>query len=252
MKKLISTGLSVAMAMSVCSTKTYAWAPTDFDDPKCIDVRKLGVDTDYITKNKVCGCKTCSVDAVMYNRLDDYLTDLENRIESISKEENYIETITKLNNIDLILNDVINSIKNNRYKKSNFFLVSANYDPNQPTAIAQFAKKDGITYKNDYDDTYFTEISDKAKIILNKVQKHIKLREDSPIKFNYAEDKKDFVTTLVVGLGAVTVTALTVSFDKIKEFFNNKPMENVDKLIETIRKLPEEAQDIIKKKFLDT
>ena len=53
-----------------------------------------------ITKeNKVCGCKTCSIDAVMFNRLGDYLTDLENRFENLSKEENYLENKVKLKNI---------------------------------------------------------------------------------------------------------------------------------------------------------
>ena len=256
MKKIVSTGLSLAIAMSVCSTKTYAWSPTDFDDPKCIDVRKLGVDTDYITKKNVCKCKTCEVDAVMYNRLGDYLTDLENRFENIAKAENYIENEMKRKNVEDILEKIAEEINRKAYRNSNFLLVSTNYDPHSPSATAFFTEKDKVTYKNNYNETYFEKINDRVKNILNKVRKHNELLEDSPTKINYAEENKKFATILTAGFGVGTIIALTAVFgnsiaDEIKEFFNNKP-KNADELIEIIKKLPEEAQNIIKKKFLDT
>ena len=254
MKKLVSTGLSVAIAISVCNTKTYAWEPTDFTDPKCIDVRKLGVNTDYITKNKVCGCKTCSVDAVIYNRLGDYLTDLENRFDSISKEENYIENKVKRSNIKLIVEAISRAIDRKDYKNGNFLLASTNYDPNYPSATAFFTEKDDIIYRNNYDETYFAPLNDRLKTILSKIQNHNKLRKDSPTKINYAEQHKEDAKILATCLGVGTVVALTTVFgqsisNKISEFFNNKP-NNINELIEIIKKLPEKEQNIIKKKIL--
>ncbi len=255
MKKLISIALSIAMVMSVCSASIYAFAPTDFHNPKCIDVRKLGVDTDYITrKNKVCGCKTCSVDAVMYNKLDDYLTDLENLFESILKEKNYIENAVKRMNIEDILTSISNDIKVENYKNRNFLLVSTNYDPNSPSSTASFSKKDDITYINNYDEAYFKEINDRIKNILGKVEKRNKLLEDSPIIFNESSPAEKFVKMLVSYLvfgSAVILTAVYGQpiFNKISEFFKNKP-NDAKELIGTIKKLPEAGQDIIKKKIL--
>ena len=231
MKKLVSTGLSVAIAISVCNTKTYAWEPTDFTDPKCIDVRKLGVNTDYITKNKVCGCKTCSVDAVMYNRLGDYLTDLENRFDSISKEENYIENKVKRSNIKLIVEAISRAIDRKDYKNGNFLLASTNYDPNYPSTTAFFTEKDDIIYRNNYDETYFAPLNDRLKTILSKIQNHNKPLEDSPTKINYAEDKKDFVIAIVssavIGtfVSAVVVKGKSI-VNKISTFFSGLNRKN--------------------------
>ena len=174
MKKLVSIGLTIVMAVSSCSTNMYAFTPTDYDNPKCIDIRDLGVKTDYIAKeNKVCGCKTCSIDAVMFNRLGDYLTDLENRFENLSKEENYLENKVKLKNIKYILEDISKAIEYKRYKNRNFILASSNYDINEPMAVAQFAKKDDVVYEyaNIFNDEYFKKINEETiKPILNEIE----------------------------------------------------------------------------------
>lgn len=244
MKKLISTGLSLAMAMSACSTKTYAWTPTDFDDPKCIDVRKLGVDTDYITKNNVCGCKTCIVDAFTYSELEQYIIKIQKEAMSIGemnpknkqssinweagkytainlvlitdtigalfhskirgkganllgkviywgvmtveglvgilcqyKQNSYelilIKNKVRLNNIELILQDISKKIELKTYRNRNFLLVSYNNDPNSPTATAQFAKKDDIFYNESFytSDKYFNEINEeKIKPLLSRIE----------------------------------------------------------------------------------
>ena len=96
MKKLLSTGLSVAIAMSVCSTKTYAWSPTDFNDPKCIDLRNLRTQGKSslrkITKSKnVCGCKTCTLGAITYYEINNYLRDFIKELNGMD------EMITKDN-----------------------------------------------------------------------------------------------------------------------------------------------------------
>lgn len=50
MKKLLSIALCIVITMSVCNVSILAFVPTDYDDPNCIDIRDLGVKTDYITK----------------------------------------------------------------------------------------------------------------------------------------------------------------------------------------------------------
>ena len=244
-KKLISITLSITIEVSSCSTNMYAFTPTDYDNPKCIDIRDLGVKTDYITKeNKVCGCQTCSFDAVMFNRLGDYLTDLENRFENLSKEENYLENNVKLKNIESILKDIFREIKYKSYKNMNFVLTSLNNDINEPMAVAQFAKKDGLTYKDDYDDTYFNRINDKTKIILDKVKEHNKLLKDKPIEFNHSEQFKEIATMLFTSLAGGAVIAFTIVLgpsitSRISKFFKNK-LNNTEKQTNEIKKLPEE------------
>ena len=189
----------------------------------------------------------------MFNRLDDYLADLENRFENLSKEENYLENNAKLKNIESILKDIFREIKYKSYKNMNFVLTSLNNDINEPMAVAQFAKKDGLTYKDDYDDTYFNRINDKIKIILDKVKEHNKLLKDKPIAFNHSEQFKEIATMLFTSLAGGAVIAFALMFypsitNKISEFFKNKP-NNANELIETFKKLPENGQNIIKKKF---
>ena len=234
-EKLISITLSIAIAVSSCSTNMYAFTPTDYDNPKCIDIRDLGVKTDYITKeNKVCGCQTCSFDAVMFNRLGDYLTELENRFENLSKEENYLENKVKLKNIKYILEDISKAIEYKRYKNKNFILASSNYDPNEPMAVAQFAKEDGLTYKDDYDDTYFNRINDKTKIILDKVKEHNKLLKDKPIEFNHSEQFKEIATMLFTSLAGGAVIAFTIVLgpsitSRISKFFVKNKTDEIKK-----------------------
>ena len=234
-KKLISITLSITIAVSSCSTNMYAFTPTDYDNPKCIDIRDLGVKTDYITKeNKVCGCKTCSIDAVMFNRLGDYLTDLENRFENLSKEENYLENNVKLKNIESILKDIFREIKYKSYKNMNFILTSLNNDINEPMAVAQFAKKDGLTYKDDYDDTYFNRINDRVKIVLDKVENYNKLLKDRPITLNYTEQLKEVAIMLLTSLVGGAVIAFTIVFgpsitSRISKFFAKKQTDEIKK-----------------------
>lgn len=234
-KKLISITLSITIAVSSCSTNMYAFTPTDYDNPKCIDIRDLGVKTDYIAKeNKVCGCKTCSIDAVMFNRLGDYLTDLENRFENLSKEENYLENNVKLKNIESILKDIFREIKYKSYKNMNFVLTSLNNDINEPMAVAQFAKKDGLTYNDDYDDTYFNRINDKIKIILDKVENYNKLLKDKPIAFKHSEQFKEVTILLLTSLVGGAVIAFTIVFgpsitSRISKFFVKKQTDEIKK-----------------------
>ncbi len=81
MKKLISITLSIAIAISVCSASIYAFAPTDFHNPKCIDLSKLcthneGCTQLYSKEDNVCGCKKCSVVASTYDKIKEYIVKL--------------------------------------------------------------------------------------------------------------------------------------------------------------------------------
>ena len=76
MKKFISLILILAMA-SVGASSAFAWVPSDTDDPKCIDIRKLNEKRmiEYPIKEgkKICGCKTCEVAAMTYDQIIDYV-----------------------------------------------------------------------------------------------------------------------------------------------------------------------------------
>ena len=90
-KKLLAINLIFSILASSSAT-IYAWAPTDFDNPKCIDIRKLGKSTDYISiQEKVCKCKKCSIDAFTYGALKQYVEDQKKHIENL-------DTMIKLNN----------------------------------------------------------------------------------------------------------------------------------------------------------
>ena len=90
MKKLISITLSIAIAMSVCSTSIYAFLPMDFHDQKCIDLSKLCThdkkcEPFYKKQDNVCKCKKCSVAAYPYIRLKEYILDLLYGLTPIDK-----------------------------------------------------------------------------------------------------------------------------------------------------------------------
>lgn len=81
MKRPIALFLSLLVTISSNSITSAYILPTDIDD-KCTNVYKLKSD-DLIhlptnTSKTVCGCKTCTVDALTYEKLEDYLNELTN------------------------------------------------------------------------------------------------------------------------------------------------------------------------------
>ncbi len=193
MKKLLSLALILQFFITY-SVTTKAWVPTDFKDAKCIDLRELGKTKDLImlgqNGEKICGCKKCTVDAVLYNRLEYYIGMLETRFNELKKEkvsqwsaffpicdlktklEIEFENEIKLNNIKTILKDIKKEIENKNFLNASFLLVSTNYDPNDPYAIGQFAINDDIiALKNNYDEQYFDDIKNKKIVpLFNKVK----------------------------------------------------------------------------------
>lgn len=71
--------------MSALSLTSYAWAPTDFEDSKCIDVSDLN-EKRYISKyGKICGCTDCGFDVLTYEKFENYLNDVEKNSNELTK-----------------------------------------------------------------------------------------------------------------------------------------------------------------------
>ena len=180
----------------------YAWAPTDVSDSNCIDVKDFGKAKDLIRLGqggkKICGCKKCIVDALLYNRLGDYIDMLEMEFNELreakisplkgfltilglpTKSEIAFENEAKLNNLKIILEDISKEIENKNFIKANFFLLSTNYDPNGPTNIAQLARKDSITYNFAYDENYFQNIKEEKILpLLSKASAELDVKKDN-------------------------------------------------------------------------
>lgn len=89
MKRPISLFLSLLVTMSTNLIASAYVLPTDIDN-KCTNVYKLKSNKLIHLPNehgkKVCGCKTCTVDAITYNKLQDYLDSFEsNRLDPKNK-----------------------------------------------------------------------------------------------------------------------------------------------------------------------
>lgn len=95
LKKLIATNLSFMIIASGGNKLSCAWAPDDYDNPKCINLNKLNKKRVFYHEGKICKCKTCSVDAVAYNELENYINKLNkrlttnNRVITSDKKINY-------------------------------------------------------------------------------------------------------------------------------------------------------------------
>lgn len=268
-KKILSIGLSLAIAISVCNLPASAWVPTDFDDPKCIDIRKLGNGNKYIAKpEKVCRCKKCSIDAFTYSYLEQYVRDQRDYIENLDNDikiftQNSIdyeakkhggfnlvfissnlygplkkfigskapiavavimmgstiyglycwyrqheaeiiafENKIKQQNILSALKNLANEIEDKSYKDGNFILVSKNSSPRDQGSVAQFARKDGLTYNEEkYNDEYFNNIND------NMIKPLIKKIEDKAFQSYEAEEYETTLRDILKNAYSVTIPA---------------------------------------------
>ena len=75
MKKIISSILTLLIAIQTFNLTSFAWAPSDIED-KCTGVYKLK-NSSHISLpaeegQKVCGCRTCKVNTMVYNEIPDY------------------------------------------------------------------------------------------------------------------------------------------------------------------------------------
>lgn len=98
-KKLISVNLVLTLIiMEMFSLKTNAIAPTNYRNPECINLTGLGVEQDQITyglEGPICGCKTCTVNAMLYDRIENYVQDTKDQLW-------YINEIAEANNQDKV------------------------------------------------------------------------------------------------------------------------------------------------------
>ena len=239
MKKLVSTGLSVAMVISVCNTSlvSNAYAPTDYHDYKCIDIRKLDVGKNFIKKDKnVCDCKTCSFAAMTYDKISDYITDLEKEFEVLSKEKYIPEVATKISIIESILDRLSDSITLEHYKNKNFLLVSANTLPRDLSTNVNFGKKDGITYETTYTENYFDNLKEtKVQPFLENVKAFRKNNEGKVDYNDLAGFFKEFFSLFGVCLiSSAALVSVAVSVvvngksivNKISTFFSGLNKKN--------------------------
>lgn len=101
MNKLLSLVLTLSLIVLLPSISICALAPTNYDDVECINLMELGKTKDLIMlgqyNEKVCGCKKCTVDAVIYNWLGDYIDELARRFNELLKEP-------EANSLDNVLN----------------------------------------------------------------------------------------------------------------------------------------------------
>ncbi len=205
MRRLLSIISILSFIFVSFNVPIYAWAPTDFEDVKCIDLRELGKTKDLIMLGqegeKVCGCKKCTVDAVLYNRLGDYIDELKRRFNMLLKEPETsfmdkilikfgstqkkrrdIERFVKLQNIESTLEGILN-YRNDKFlntARRNLLLVSTNYDPNGPDTIVQLAKKDNITCNFAYDEDSFQNIKEEKILpLLSEVSAELDVKKDS-------------------------------------------------------------------------
>lgn len=102
-KRLLATNLILALIISSFNLKTKALIPTDYEDPNCINLTSLGVGRDVITYNgtqkAICGCSTCTVDAMVYGKIEEYVKTFKRLLRPISE-------ITQSNNQDKVNSEV--------------------------------------------------------------------------------------------------------------------------------------------------
>ena len=248
-KSLIATGLSVATVLPNTSMVSSAWAPTHIK-AKCMGLSDLNEKGHISLPEKegqeVCGCKTCTVDAVTYNKIGDYISILENEFDVQSKEADSLENRVKIDNIELILSSISSQIEDRVFANRNFLLVSTNYKPNEQDAIARFAYKDGIT--SNYDTDYFENINnEKIQPLLKKVSDYTSFMrgKEVPHIHNWGQDFKELGLALVIGIAtALSIPKLHEGYQKMSEFFKNK---DIKKLVGKFNGLSENLKNSAKK-----
>lgn len=100
---MLAINLILALIISSFNLKTKALIPTDYEDPNCINLSNLGVGVDFIsyngTQKAICGCRTCTVDAIVYGKIEEYVKTFKRLLRPISE-------ITQSNNQDKVNSEV--------------------------------------------------------------------------------------------------------------------------------------------------
>ncbi len=253
-KSLIATGLSVATVLPNTNMVSSAFVPTNYKDSKCIDIRKLGVDSNYIKKDKnVCGCKTCGFAAMTYDKISDYVSDLEKEFDVLSKKIYVPEVATKISIIESILDRLSDSITLDHYKNKNFLLVSANTLPRDLSTNVNFGKKDGIKYEDTYTKNYFNNLKEtKVQPFLENVKA---FRKNNEGKVDY-NDLAGFFKGFLSLFGVASAILITVFIGGLSIYSAVKKPEilegKINEITDFINKASPEAINLVKKNFPNT
>lgn len=256
MKKIVATTLSLSIVVSALSLTSYAWAPTDFENSKCIDVSDLN-EKRYISRyGKICGCTDCGFDALTYEKFEDYLNDVERNSNELIKSQQYLENKIKQENIYSTLKHISAAIEEQRYIGKNFILVSKNNNPNEQDSFAQFAKADEITFDEKMCDTfYFNKINEeKIKPLLTKVENNLKFYDTKKLKNKHGWTyyiENGILYSLIAASTTMIISAVgsvvyqSINYLKQKNIHNKKAGE----LFQMIKQLPNTRQEFYKKKL---
>ena len=269
MKKAISTILVAAMLASGAGS-AFAVAPTDIEDPKCIDTRNLNekrwVSFPKRPGQKVCGCKTCEVDVMTFDKIPEYLDKVQQELKELDQDirtnENKtsiekMEDCNKAVNISSILRHMKADIEAKNYLHGgNVYLATMNNRYDGIDVLGRTDYVEGITYNTEYYEKYFNNLIPKINGILQgrdeeNEKNRIAIKEMEPITDTLQrkqDNKKDFLVltgiTTVVGAimgalfyvehlrqkGQISSRAVLYIWEKIfGPFEDNQVVENLDK-----------------------
>ena len=226
MKKAISTILVAAMLASGAGS-AFANVPSDTDDPKCIDIRNLNEKRWFSFPkkpgHKVCGCKTCEVDVMTFDKIPEYLKKIQQELKELDQDirtnENKtsiekMEHCNKAVNISSILSYMKTGIEFQNYLRGNVYLATMNNAYNDIDSFGRFERHEGITYDTEYDEKYFNNLIPQINGILqgrNEENKENRkaIKEMEPITDalqRKQDNKKDFLvlTGITTVVGAIT------------------------------------------------
>ena len=268
MKKTVSTVLIAAMLASGAGS-AFAFTPSATYDPKCIDIRNLNekrwVSFPKKPGQKVCGCKTCQVDVMTFDKIPEYLDKVQQELKELdqdirtNKNKTSIEKMEDCNkavNIVTILNFMKGDIEAKNYLFGNTYLCTRNNQAGGMDAFGRFERHEGITYNTEYYEKYFNSLIPKINEILQgrneeNEKNRIAIKEMEPITDTLQrkqDNKKDFLVltgiTTVVGAimgalfyvehlrqkGQISSRAVLYIWEKIfGPLEDNQAVENLDK-----------------------
>lgn len=85
MKRFLLINLSLLLVLNLFGTKASAWTPTDVGDPNCINLKGLESVRHISKGTPVCNCRTCTIDAMTYDKIDRYVAKLTSQLNSIDQ-----------------------------------------------------------------------------------------------------------------------------------------------------------------------
>lgn len=149
----------------------------------------------------------------------------------------------KLNNTKRVLRHMSSDIAAKNYKGGNYYFVSTNYGVGEADAIGTFAKKEGIKYNVEYDDTYFNKIKEHADNILKTIDdesffKHKTYEYNKTLNNTIKTVKKIAIGADLLAKGVSLAKKHGWDLNKIKEWLKKQgETEDLDEKAESIKEL---------------